>query len=100
MSGKEVAVQGFPAVDSWGGGRMHPVWLRDSLSPAAGTGGRPGRPEGAWLGLEGLRLGACDQNDGAGWLWVRSAPWEGRKLWQEVGNPSPSQLANWQITSH
>lgn len=59
-SGKEVAAPGFPTVDSWERGCQDaPVWLRDSLQPAAGVWAVGG---GAWLGLEGLKSGACGWN--------------------------------------
>lgn len=50
MFGKEVAAQGFPAADSWEAvlGRMHPAWLRVSLSSA------PGSVCGAGVGVGGL----------------------------------------------
>ena len=87
-----MAAQGFPTVDSWEVGRrrrMHPAWLRDSLSSTAGCGGR-GRGGRCLAGIG--RVATVQLKLLKTRLLMPFAPWKGREVWQEVENANPSQL--------
>lgn len=57
MSGKEVAVQGFPAVDSWGGGQDAPGLAEGLPQPSCWEGGEAGEAGGCLAGTGRLEAG-------------------------------------------